>query len=123
VLTAYPSSGTLTRWVKPVTGGLAYVSNKLLVTVNSTAATNWGINLNMTGASNANLAMLNGTKPQALGNFVSDETTGKVYYGSGGVYHYVASYSTYISLGGGNQPLIQVSPDFFTGLTQGATLN
>lgn len=123
ILSAYPSGGDLARWVKPYGGSLSYITNKKQVTINSAAASNWGIDLNMAGISNTNLALLFNTTSQPLGKFVSDKTTGKVYYGSGGSYHYIASYNTYVSLGGLNEPLIKVSPDFFSNLTQGSTLN
>jgi hypothetical protein len=120
---AYPSVGDLTRWVKSG-GNLSYVTNKTLVTVSPTAAANWGISLSSQPASTVNSALLfnlRGTQP--LGQFVRDETTGGVYYGSGGSYHYIASYATFIALGGLKTPPTDVYPDFFSSLTQGSTEN
>jgi hypothetical protein len=120
----YPSAGDLTRWVHPGGTGLGYVENQTLLTISSTAASNWGIDLTTHPASDADLALLyNVPKTQALGNFLRDETTGQEYYASGGAYHLISTYSTFVALGGTQTPIINVYPDFFTGLTQGSSYN
>jgi hypothetical protein len=121
----YPSSTDLSRWVTPSgTSNLIYIANKTQITTNAQSIANWGINPSSQNPSSVDLALLfNVSGSQALGQFVRDETTGKVYYGSGGTYHYVASYSTFISLGGSVKNLINVYPDFFSTLTQGSTYN
>ncbi len=121
---AYPSGGDLSAWVKPNGSNLSYLAQNALLTINTAAAANWGIDTGTHTASTVDLAGLFGVKnSQALGQFVRDETTGGVYYASGGTYHYVASYATIVNLGGLNNPIPNVAPDFFTGLSQGPTMN
>jgi hypothetical protein len=121
--TGYPSSRDLSRWVRPNGGSLAYVANDSLLNLNSSSTTNWGINLNTSSDVNVDSAVLfNLRGSQTLGRFVRDQTTGGVYYGSSGSYHYVTSYNSFVNLGGLNQPVINVYPDFFTGLSQGSDL-
>lgn len=120
----YPSAGDMSRWIKSPGRSLGYLSNQTLVTVDPTAATNWGIDTTNHASSSVDLAGLyNVPSMQGLGQFVRDSTTGGVYYGTGGSYHYVASYATIVALGGLKSPIINVYPDFFTGLTQGTTYN
>jgi hypothetical protein len=120
----YPSAGDLTRWVIPTGGSLSYVSSQTLVSVNSSAAAAWGITQSGQPVTNMDLAGLyNVTNTRSLGQFVLNEDNGGVYYGSGGTYHYIASYNTFVNLSGLSAPLIGVHSDFFSGLTQGSTYN
>jgi hypothetical protein len=121
---AYPSTQSLTRWASPSDGSsLSYIDNLTRYEVNSQVAADWGISSNVVNPSPVDMALLaNLPYAKNLGQFVQNEATGMVYYGSGGTYHFVASYSTFVNLGGNISSLVYVYPDFFTGLTQGNTL-
>jgi hypothetical protein len=120
---AYPSGGELTRWVKP-TGTLLYITHGTQVSVDPTAAANWGINTSTHPAAGIHLAgIFNASSSQTLGQLVRNDDNGGLYYGSGGTYHYITSYAEFVSLGGLKNPPLDVYSDFFTGLTQGSALN
>ena len=120
----YPSNSDLSRWIVPSSGVVSYVANKNLISVGSSAASQWGINTNSSNYQQVDQAVIFNVPGRfALGQFVEDETTGGVYYGSGGTYHYVSTYSTFVNLGGSLKTILGVYPDFFTGLTQGSTYN
>jgi hypothetical protein len=123
--TAYPSSGDLSRWVNiKSTSNLLYIANENQISISSSAAGNWGITTSAQNPISLDEAPLyNVSSSVALGRFVRNETNGGVYYGSGGTYHYIGSYNTFLSMGGNMQNLINVYPDFFTNLTQGSTYN
>jgi len=124
LLTAYPNSGDLSRWVRPTAGNLTYVSHGTKVNVDATAAGNWGIDVGTHPAADVHLAgLFNIAHSQTLGQIVRNDDNGGLYYGSGGTFHYIASYNTFVSLGGLKNPPVDVYSDFFTGLTQGSTYN
>jgi hypothetical protein len=123
VLTAYPSNGDLPRWVRPIGGNAVYVTNGTELTISPTIAAAWGINLTSSSDPSIDLAPLATLTQAPLGQLVRDETTGGIYYGSGGQAHYVSSYATFISLGGLSNPPINVSSDFVGSLTLGSTYN
>ena len=118
----YPSQGELSRWVHPAGGNLTYISGKRTVTIDTSTAQQWGINLSDPNYPSMDLAPLIGAaNPQPLGQFIEDTSTGGLYYGSGGSAHYIASYSTFVNLGGLHANVIQVSHDFLAATTAGST--
>lgn len=119
----YPSQGELGHWIHPAGGNLAYVTTKQLLVIGTTVAQQWGVNLGNGAYPSMGLAALTGTSTKNLGQFVQDRTTGGIYYGSGGTSHYVASYNTFVSLGGLQSYVPLVDHDFLSGMPAGAVLN
>jgi hypothetical protein len=120
--TGYPSAGALTRWVKPGGSGLDYVTNRSVVNVSSTAASQWGINTNTQPATTIDSAALyNTTGTAPLGQFVRDTQNGGMYYGIAGAAHYIAAYSAFVNLGGTTANITNVSNDFLSAMPAGYT--
>jgi hypothetical protein len=121
-LSAYvPSANNLSRLVQIGNGNLYYVVSGSSLAISSSVAQAWGFtNSDFTLV---DPSLLSHTVPKALGLFVNDVATGCVYYGAGGTYHYIASYSTFVSMGGLKSPLVNVYPDFLSNLAQGSTYN
>ncbi|HEY5442680.1 MAG TPA: hypothetical protein VIJ68_04020 [Candidatus Saccharimonadales bacterium] len=120
--TGYPSAGTLTRWVKPGGSGLAYVTNRTVVSVSPDAASKWGINTNTQPATTIDTAILYNTAATVpLGQFVRDTQNGGMYYGTGGAAHYIAAYSAFVNLGGTTANITNASNDFLSAMPAGYT--
>lgn len=120
--TGYPSAGNLTRWVKPGGSGLDYITNRNIVNVNATAASQWGINTTTQPATTIDSAALyNTTGTVPLGQFVRDTQNGGMYYGTGGTAHYIAAYSAFVNLGGTTAHITNVSDDFLSAMPAGYT--
>ncbi len=118
----YPEAGTLTRWVKPNGSGLGYITNRSIVNISTTAANQWGININSQPATNIDSsALYNTTGTVPLGQFVRDTQNGGIYYGTGGASHYVAAYSAFVNLGGTTANITNVSDDFLSAMPTGYT--
>ncbi len=116
----FPSAGNLKRWVKPGGTGLSYITNRNIVNVNATAASQWGININTVPATTLNSATLFNTSGTVqLGQFVRDTQNGGMYYATGGASHYIEAYSAFVNLGGTTANIINVSDDFLSAMPAG----
>ncbi len=117
----YPYASALTRWIKSG-GSLGYVSNGASATVNSTSASEWGINLSTQPATTLDVGALYGLSGiQPLGQFVLNVDNGGVYYGVGGAAHYISSYNAFVNLGGTTANVIKVHSDFLSAIPTGYT--